>query len=148
MGLGIGKILGDTMIDKLDELRIKAEKAGLFIDFGVFPDLFNGEIHLYDEHNDWFASFDEFHVDKVATFLAIFAGGEEQGGDPMIDLIVKDDEHAFGRPRIAGTNIPAEEVYERFMGGDSIETLAWDYERMVGEIEAAIRYCILHKEAL
>ncbi|GAG27023.1 unnamed protein product, partial [marine sediment metagenome] len=66
----------------------------------------------------------------------------------MSNEITTDPDHAFGRPCIAGTNIPAEEVYGRFVAGDSITTLLWDYGVSQRRIEAAIRHWIKHKEEL
>lgn len=47
---------------------------------------------------------------------------------------------AFGRPVIAGTNIPTATVDERFWAGESPEELAKDYERPTADILEAIRW--------
>lgn len=47
---------------------------------------------------------------------------------------------SFGRPTLAGTNIPTSVLAERFKAGDSPEKLAKDYGRPRKEIEEAIRY--------
>ena len=46
----------------------------------------------------------------------------------------------FGRPCLAGTGIPTAIIAERYWAGDSMESLARDYQRQVHEIEEAIRY--------
>lgn len=46
----------------------------------------------------------------------------------------------FGRPCIAGTGVPTEEVSERFRAGDTIRELANDFRCPEDRIEAAIRY--------
>lgn len=55
-------------------------------------------------------------------------------------LIVISPTVAFGRPVIAGTGIPVEEITGRHKAGESISDLADDYERPSQEIEEAIRF--------
>ena len=47
---------------------------------------------------------------------------------------------SFGRPVIAGTSIPTAVLHERWKAGDSITSLAEDYDRPIAEIEEALRY--------
>jgi uncharacterized protein (DUF433 family) len=53
--------------------------------------------------------------------------------------IVIDPRVAFGRPVIAGTNIPTAIVTQRWKAGEPIEELARDYGRQTLEIEEALR---------
>lgn len=53
--------------------------------------------------------------------------------------VVIDPQLAFGRPVLAGTGVPTEEVAERFKAGESPESLAADYGRRPSEIWEAIR---------
>lgn len=62
------------------------------------------------------------------------------------DSITTEPAVSFGRPCIVGTGVPAEEVYSRFVVGDSVGELAGDYGIPKWRIEAAIRYWIKHKE--
>jgi uncharacterized protein (DUF433 family) len=55
-------------------------------------------------------------------------------------LVAIDPRIGFGRPCIAGTDIPTAIIAERFEGGDSVEMLAADYGRSAGEIEESIQY--------
>lgn len=55
-------------------------------------------------------------------------------------LIVIDPEVSFGRPSIVGTGIPTSVIRDRWKAGDSIPSLAEDYDRPVEEIEEALRY--------
>ncbi len=55
-------------------------------------------------------------------------------------LVAIDPRVSFGRPVIAGTSIPTAVLHERWKAGDSIESLAEDYDRQIQEIEEAIRY--------
>lgn len=54
-------------------------------------------------------------------------------------LVAIDPRVAFGRPVLAGSRIPTVEIAERFMAGESFESLAADYARPIEEIEEAIR---------
>jgi uncharacterized protein (DUF433 family) len=54
-------------------------------------------------------------------------------------VIVVDPRRAFGRPIIAGTSVPVTDIRSRFDAGDSIETLADDYEIRADQIEEALR---------
>lgn len=55
-------------------------------------------------------------------------------------LVAIDPTISFGRPVIAGTSIPTAVLHERWKAGDSIESLAEDYDRPIAEIEEALRY--------
>ena len=54
-------------------------------------------------------------------------------------IISLDPRVRFGRPVIAGTSIPTEEIAERFRAGDTVAQLADEYGRPAQEIEEAIR---------
>jgi uncharacterized protein (DUF433 family) len=53
--------------------------------------------------------------------------------------VVIDPRVAFGRPVIAGTNIPTAIVAQRWRAGEPIEDLARDYGRQTLDIEEALR---------
>lgn len=53
----------------------------------------------------------------------------------MIDAYV-----AFGRPVLAGTGISTAFLASRHRGGDSVATLAQEYQRQVRDVEEAIRW--------
>lgn len=55
-------------------------------------------------------------------------------------MIVQDDKHCFGKPRIEGTGIPVEMIVSRFTAGDSIDTLTDDYNISQMQVEEALRY--------
>jgi len=64
---------------------------------------------------------------------------------PKIDTdeyfpVVVDPEVCFGRPTIAGTGIPTDVVADRFLGGDSVEMMAEDYDLSEEQIAAALRF--------
>lgn len=54
-------------------------------------------------------------------------------------LIVVDPRCAFGRPTISGTAVPVTDIRGRFDAGDSIGTLAGDYDLRPEQIEEALR---------
>lgn len=54
-------------------------------------------------------------------------------------VIVVDPRRSFGRPTITGTSVPVLAVRERFDSGDSIDSLAHDYEVRAELIEEALR---------
>lgn len=54
--------------------------------------------------------------------------------------VVVDPEVCFGRPLIAGTAIPTDVVADRYLGGDSIQKMAEDYDLSQEQIEAALRF--------
>lgn len=53
--------------------------------------------------------------------------------------VVIDPHIAFGKPVLVGTNIPTQVIAERYKAGDTITSLAEDYDRTPLEIEEAIR---------
>ena len=46
----------------------------------------------------------------------------------------------FGQPCIAGTDVRTEIVYERFLAGEPVKILAWDYGLTEAQIQSAINY--------
>jgi uncharacterized protein (DUF433 family) len=52
---------------------------------------------------------------------------------------------SFGRPVVAGTNIRTEILAERWLGGDTIESLASDYRLDKQVVEAALKYESAHR---
>jgi uncharacterized protein (DUF433 family) len=61
----------------------------------------------------------------------------EQPKAVVIDPLV-----SFGRPVLAGTGVPIDDVVERYEAGEPIKELALDFGRKADEIEEAIR-CVL-----
>ncbi len=55
-------------------------------------------------------------------------------------VIVIDPTLAFGKPVIRDTGIPTSILAERFDAGESLESLASDYDKPLSEIEEALRY--------
>ena len=55
-------------------------------------------------------------------------------------LIVLDPRVRFGRPCLAGTNTPAEDVAERFHAGESLQAVCADLAVSPSAAEEAVRY--------
>lgn len=62
-------------------------------------------------------------------------------GATQLDIAIVDPNLAGGRPVLNGTGIPLQIISERFVAGDSVSDLAYDYKREPREIEEAIRWC-------
>lgn len=70
-------------------------------------------------------------------------------GDPIVmgpaateqpRIVSVDPFVSFGRPVVAGTNIRTEILSERWLGGDSIDSLAVEYQLDKNIVEAALKY--------
>jgi uncharacterized protein (DUF433 family) len=79
---------------------------------------------------------------KIARFYP-FTGEPIVAGPAVIEqpkIVSVDPFVSFGRPVVSGTNIRTEMLSERWIGGDSIDSLAVDYQIDRIIIEAALRY--------
>lgn len=61
-------------------------------------------------------------------------------GSTATRTVVLDPQIRWGRPVLAGTAIPLEDVLERKDAGESVTSIARDYGRPVAEIKGALRY--------
>lgn len=75
------------------------------------------------------------HGVPIKLYLFARRGDKDEPLNVVVDPAI-----SFGRPTLAGTNIPTSVLAERFKAGDSAEELAEDYGRPRQEIEEAIRY--------
>ncbi len=55
-------------------------------------------------------------------------------------IIVINPNIAFGKPVLVGTGIPTSVIADRFDAGETIASIAYDYDRAPEEIEQALRY--------
>lgn len=72
-----------------------------------------------------------------ATRLFPFSRGD-RFDDPR--LIVIDPRIQFGRPCLRSKFVPTAALHDRFLAGDSLELLAWDYGVTAAEVEEALRF--------
>jgi uncharacterized protein (DUF433 family) len=82
-----------------------------------------------------------FYADGVACQL--FPLTRQAEGPEQPRHIVIDPRLAFGRPVLAGTAIPVEEIAQRFQAGDSIDTLAREFGVATDLVSEALRVKIL-----
>jgi uncharacterized protein (DUF433 family) len=75
------------------------------------------------------------HGVPIKLYLFARRGDKDEPLNVVVDPAI-----SFGRPTLAGTNIPTSVLAERFKASDSAEELAEDYGRPRQEIEEAIRY--------
>ncbi len=55
-------------------------------------------------------------------------------------MVTIDPRVSFGRPTLAESGVRTAIIVQRFRGGDSLQVLAHDYGRSIGEIEEAVRF--------
>jgi uncharacterized protein (DUF433 family) len=116
-------------VDKMDGL-INASKGGQM----ALRVLMEAHLHRIDQDVDGLAirlyPFVRRSPDTLVSSVALLSEPKFISLDPRV---------RFGRPVIAGTSIPTEEIAERFQAGDSVVSLAAEYGRPEPEIEEAIR---------
>jgi uncharacterized protein (DUF433 family) len=78
--------------------------------------------------------------DELGIPIRLFPYSRPKVEDQSPRLISIDPRIRFGRPCIAGTNLPTSIIAERHAAGDSVQSLVEDYGRETKEIEEAIRY--------
>lgn len=64
--------------------------------------------------------------------------GEEPNLDQPMNIVM-DPRVAFGRPVVAGTNVPTEELFARFRAGDTIAALCDEFSLDGTQVEEALR---------
>jgi len=79
-----------------------------------------------------------FVVEPVRIGNQILVGN--QAAEHESKIIAIDPYVSFGCPIIDGTGIPAREIVDRFLGGDTIAQLKEDFGRTETEIEYALRW--------
>jgi uncharacterized protein (DUF433 family) len=139
-----------TAVRKLQELleqehplasaRLIAHQSEIFVDvLGELKIVSSDETDALKQEVDLRAARVVYHHDYASyarTFFPLLGRREIQETPKAIEIT---PDRAFGRPVIANTGIPAQEVIERFHAGDPIETLVTDFELTAGQVEEAIR---------
>jgi len=113
-----------------DRRDLFVREAGRLINVSQEGQVAIGEVlEMYLRRIEW----DEVGI--AARLYPFTAKAEPQA--PRAVLI--DPRIAFGRPVLAGTSIPTQEIAQRFKAGESPESLAKDFRRDAREILEAIR---------
>lgn len=79
--------------------------------------------------------------DKAGSLLRLWP--TTRSGDarvPQPKTVTIDPRVSFGRPTLAESGVRTAIIVQRFRGGDSLQVLAHDYGRSIGEIEEAVRF--------
>ena len=122
----------------LTDRQLETDGLGLFVqEFGRLINISQEGQYAMREMLQAFLRRIERDTRGVPIKLYLFSrrGEAEEPFNVVVDPTI-----SFGRPTLAGTNIPTAAVAERFKAGDSPEELAEDYGRRKEEIEEAIRY--------
>lgn len=123
----------------LADSRLKTDRVRIYFDDRMLIDASrHGQTVIRDvigphlERIDW---------DKAGSLLRLWPmtrSGESLSPQPKVVTI--DPRVSFGRPVLAETGVRTGIIVQRFRGGDSLQVLARDYGRTIGEIEDAVRF--------
>jgi len=162
-------LYGIRRVHKIKMSRVREAMIGLRRDFETRHPL--AEVDLYTEGQNIITRYGayvnmsagkqvemaeviEMYVKRIEKDEAAIARFYPFSGDPVINgpavmeqpkIVAVDPFVSFGRPTVAGTNIRTEILAERWLGGDSIESLARDYQLDKGIIENALKYESAHR---
>jgi uncharacterized protein (DUF433 family) len=126
----------------LAEIDLYTENKNILVKYESYVNLSAGKQMEMQQVIGIYVKRIERDESKIARFYPFI-------GDPIIEgpavseqpkIVAIDPFVSFGRPVIAGTNIRTEILSERWLGGDSIDSLAADYELERNIVEAALRY--------
>lgn len=79
--------------------------------------------------------------DRAGSLLRLWP--TTRSGDslaPQPKMVTIDPRVSLGRPTLAEGGVRTAIIVQRFRGGDSLQVLAHDYGRSIGEIEEAVRF--------
>ena len=90
------------------------------------------------------AYLERIDYDDARTPIRFYPFLRRSHGMPDLNMkekvIVVDPLISFGRPVIQGTRIPTSSIHDRFIAGESVDSIARDYSLKRSLIEEAIRY--------
>ena len=123
----------------LADRRLKTDKVRLYLDDSALIDVSSrGQIAIRDvigphlERIEW---------DKAGSLLRLWPKTRpEESSSPQPKVVAIDPRIGFGRPTLGETGVRTAIIVQRFRGGDSLQALARDYGRSIGEIEEAVRF--------
>lgn len=123
----------------LADRRLKTDKVHIYFDDNTLIDASShGQTAIRDvigphlERIEW---------DRAGVLLRLWPTtrpADSLGPQPRVITI--DPRVSLGRPTLAETGVRTAIIVQRFRGGDSLQLLANDYGRTIGEIEEAVRF--------
>jgi uncharacterized protein (DUF433 family) len=157
-------LYGMRRVHKITMTRVRKAMVELRRDFESQHPL--AEVDLYTEGKDIITHYGSYvnmsagKQTEMAEVIGIYIKRIERdetaiarfypfSGEPVIagpgiteqpKVVSVDPFVSFGRPVVAGTNVRTEILSERWLGGDTIETLANDYRLDESIVEAALKY--------
>jgi len=84
-------------------------------------------------------------IARLFPYVKPFDSPEEASQQPKVVSI--DPRVSFGRPTLAGTSVPTDELAARFSAGDDIAEIARDYDLEPADVQDAIRYQLADRRA-
>jgi uncharacterized protein (DUF433 family) len=164
-------LYGIRRVHKIKMSRVRSAMVGLRHDFETRHPL--AEVDLYTEGQSIITKYGsyvnmsegkqvemaqviELYIKRIERDETAIARFYPFSGEPVISgpgvteqpkTVAIDPFVSFGRPTIAGTNIRTEILAERWLGGDSIDNLARDYQLDKLIVENALKYESAHRPA-
>lgn len=126
----------------LAEVDLYTEGKNILVKYETYVNMSAGKQTEMAQVIDVYVKRVERDESKIARFYP-FTGEPIVAGPAAIEqprIVSVDPFVSFGRPVVAGTNIRTEILSERWIGGDSIDSLAADYQLERNIVEAALRY--------
>jgi len=123
----------------LTDRRLKTDKVRLYFDDSTLIDVSShGQTAIRDvigphlERIEW---------DRAGSLLRLWPTTRPSDSlSPQPKTVAIDPRVSLGRPTLGDTGVRTAIIVQRFRGGDSLQALARDYERSIGEIEEAVRF--------
>jgi len=131
----------------LAELDIYTEGKNILVKYETYVNMNTGKQAEMAQVIEIYVKRIERDESRIARFYP-FSGEPIIAGPAVTEqpkIVSVDPFVSFGRPVIAGTNIRTEMLSERWLGGDTIESLAADYQLDKNVVEAALKYESAHR---
>jgi uncharacterized protein (DUF433 family) len=126
----------------LAEVDLYTEGENILVKYETYVNMSAGKQIEMAQVIDVYVKRIERDESKITRFYP-FTGEPIVAGPAVIEqpkIVSVDPFVSFGRPVVTGTNIRTEILSDRWIGGDSIDSLAVDYQLDRNIVEAALRY--------
>jgi uncharacterized protein (DUF433 family) len=131
----------------LAEVDLYTEGTNIITRYGAYVNMSQGKQVEMAEVISIYTKRIERDESAIARFYP-FSGEPVVSGPGVVEqpkIVAVDPFVSFGRPTVVGTNVRTEILAERWLGGDSIETLANDYQLDKTVVENALKYESAHR---